>query len=221
MGRPDDFNRRLKQVCDDSKIVPPYGHGRQVYIAKKLKVTQEAVRKWFTGGARPRTDKMRDLAKLLEVDEAWLSLGIEPEMAPKEKREHSVKLDGAVYLLYGMFTIAGGHCAFPGEKDVRRDYVDFYTIIHGAQMAIHTCLARSVSKNRYEMVVPKLWQDVRCIGVVPLPGMKFHVIDLDTRTLKEHLVRKAGDYAVLIDYVDGEYNSGADTWPRIKHLGDL
>jgi hypothetical protein len=54
MGRPEDFYRRLKKICDESAMIPPYGHGRQVHIATKLKVSQEAVRKWFTGDARPR-----------------------------------------------------------------------------------------------------------------------------------------------------------------------
>lgn len=221
MGKPEDFPRRLKQVCDESQIVPPYGHGRQVYVSRKLKVTQEAVRKWFTGEARPRTGKMRELAKLLEVDEAWLSLGINPEMDRAEKRLHSGRVEGSVYLLFGMFTLAGGHCAFPSENDSRRGFVDFYTIIHGTQAAIHACAGRNVSKNRFEFVVPREWKEVRCIGVLPLPGMKFHIIDLDARLLEEHVTRKGGDFAVLIDYINNEYTSGSDVWPRITHIGDL
>ena len=44
-----DFAKRLTQACDESPIVPEHGRGRQVYLAKKLKVTQEAVRKWLVG----------------------------------------------------------------------------------------------------------------------------------------------------------------------------
>lgn len=221
MAKPEDFHRRLKQVCDDSPIVPPYGHGRQVYIATKLKVTQEAVRKWFTNDARPRTSKMKELAKLLEVDEAWLSLGISPEMTVKEQRQHSQKVDGATYLLFGMFTLAGGHCAFPGEKDPRKDYVDFYTIIRGAQMAIHVCAGREVSKDTYEFILPREYGDVRCIGVVGHPNLKFNIIDLDHRLIEAHKVRKAGGYSLMIGYNGGDYAQGRDKWPRIKHLGDL
>jgi transcriptional regulator with XRE-family HTH domain len=221
MDKPENFYRRLKKICDDSPMVPPYGHGRQVHLASKLKVSQEAVRKWFTGDARPRTDKMRALAKLLEVDEAWLSLGITPEMDRVEKRQHSSRVEGSVYLLFGMFTLAGGHCAFPGEKDTRKEYVDFYAIVQGTQMAVHTSVGRTISKNRWEFIVPHEWKDVRCIGVVPMPGMKFHVLDLDARLLEEHITRKGGDFAVLIDYIDNDYSSGADPWPRIKHIGDL
>lgn len=69
-----DFAQRLARACDDSQIIPPYGKGRQVYIAKRLKVTQEAVRRWFSADSRPRVQIMSKLAALLEVDEAWLSL---------------------------------------------------------------------------------------------------------------------------------------------------
>lgn len=221
MPKPDDFHRRLKQVCDDSPIVPPYGHGRQVYIANKLKVTQEAVRKWFTGDARPRTSKIRDLAKVLEVDEAWLALGIDPAMDRKEQRQHSHTTDGAIHLLFGMFTIAGGHCAFPSENDTRKDFVDFYTIIHGSQMAIHVSTGRPTTKDNYEFALPREYQEVRCLGLVAAGGMKFHIIDLDARLIEDHKVRKAGGYAVSIANRESSYTSGGDTWPRIKHLGDL
>lgn len=221
MRKPEDFHRRLKQACDDSRAIPPYGHGRQAYLATKLKVTPEAVRKWFSNEARPRPDKMRQLAKLLEVDEAWLSLGITPELDRASKRRHAQQTDGAVYVLYGLFTLAGGHCAFPSERDPRREYVDFYTIIHGDQMAIHACAGRQIDRNHYEFVIPHEWHDVRCVGVVPLPDMQLHVIDLDAEALEHHLSRKAGGYAVQVEYAGGGYRSDGDNWPRIERVADL
>jgi transcriptional regulator with XRE-family HTH domain len=220
-GGPDEFHRRLRQVCDDSAMIPPYGHGRQVHIAAKLKVSQEAVRKWFTGDARPRASKMGELAKLLEVDEAWLSLGIAPEMDRKQKRMHHEKTDGAVYLLFGMFNLAGGHCAFPGERDLRKDFVDFYTIIHGSQMALHVCAGREVTKDSFEFTLPREYNEVRCLGVVGHPNLKFHIIDLDQRLIEQHKVRKGGGYSLTLGYHDGDYMRGRDKWPRIRHLGDL
>jgi len=202
-------------------VIPPYGHGRQVYIAKHLKVTQEAVRKWFTGEARPRVAKMRELALLLEVDEAWLALGVEPEMDRKEKRLHNSKTEGSIYLLFGMFTLAGGHCAFPGDMDSRKDYVDFYTIIHGKQLAIHVSTGRETTRGRYEFIVPREYDDVRCVGIVHHGGIRFHVIDLKNETIATHKQRKGGGYVVTMGLSNNVYQSGPDTWPRIKHLGDL
>lgn len=221
MGKPEDFYRRFKKACDDNPNIPPYGHGRQVYLSAKLKVTQEAVRKWFTGEARPRAEKMRAISNLLEVDEAWLALGIEPEMDRKEKREHHSKIEGGVHLLFGMFSLAGGHCAFPSERDSRASYVDFYVIIRGVQMAVHVCVGREISRGQWEFVVPEEHQEVVCIGVIPQTGMKFHLIDLKDDLVEAHKSKKGGDYAVTVNYRDSEYVTGRDTWPRVKYLGDL
>lgn len=49
------FSKRLTQACDDNPLIPDYDHGRQVTIANKLEVSQEAVRKWFTGDSVPRS----------------------------------------------------------------------------------------------------------------------------------------------------------------------
>ena len=56
------FAQRLKQACDNHDLIPPYGHGRQAHIATRLKISQEAVRKWFVGEAVPKRDKIRALA---------------------------------------------------------------------------------------------------------------------------------------------------------------
>lgn len=35
-----DFAKRLNQACGESLLVPEHGRGRQVYLAKKLNITQ-------------------------------------------------------------------------------------------------------------------------------------------------------------------------------------
>lgn len=216
------FHQRLKAACDQQQqIVPEYGYGRQVFFARKLKVTQEAVRKWFTGEARPRPDKMKRLSVLLEVDEAWLALGVEPEVDRREKRRIGDKTDGAIYLLYGMFMLAGGHCAFPSDADPRREFVDFYAIIRAMQMAVHVSVGRETTKGVYEFILPQQYAEVRCLGVVHLGGMKFHTLDLTHDLIDKHKQRKAGGYSLNIHRRDNDYHTGADTWPRVTHPGDL
>ena len=90
------FAQRFTQACDDSVIIPPYGKGRQVAIAKRLNVTQEAVRKWFAGESIPRPTTVRALAEYLQVDEPWLVLGIKPEFDRAEKRRNLIAYNGAV-----------------------------------------------------------------------------------------------------------------------------
>lgn len=217
-----DFNQRLAEACDNlSTVVPPYGHGRQVFIARRLKVTQEAVRKWFTGESRPKVGKMKELAALLEVDEAWLSLGVEAELDRREKRVHGEKTEGAIYLLFGMLTMAGGHCAFPGAKDPRAEYVDFYTILRGAQTAVHVAVGREVSKGVFQFNLPSQYHDVKCAGVIHLGGLRVQCIDLRHELVDKHRQRKGGSYAVAMGKKDGGFFTGSDEWPRLHDVGDL
>lgn len=83
------FNERLKQACDNSKLVPEMHQGRYVAIAKRMNVSEEAVRKWFTGESRPRFKKMAELASWLNVDEGWLALGVSSGITQKDKRDTS------------------------------------------------------------------------------------------------------------------------------------
>lgn len=208
-------------ACDNlPEVVPPYGQGRQVYIARKMKVTQEAVRKWFTGDARPKLHKMRALAALLDVDEAWLSLGIEPEVGRKEKRIHTERTEGAVYLVFGAMAMGGGHCAFPSNKDPRSAYVDFYSIIRGQQAAIHVSTARQTSAGVYEFIVPREYDDVLCVGVVPIRGFRSEFIELRQELIEKHKQRKGSGFAISIAK-NGGYHTGADSWPQLQEIGDL
>lgn len=70
-----NFEKRLEQACNNNPDIPKFGSGRQTVIAREMKVSTEAVRKWFNGLAMPRPQMMKALAKFLEVDHVWLSLG--------------------------------------------------------------------------------------------------------------------------------------------------
>ena len=69
---PDkQFAKRLNEACDGRPHVPAYGQGRQEWIKKALAISSEAARRYFNGSSRPRPDKMKKLARALEVDEAF------------------------------------------------------------------------------------------------------------------------------------------------------
>ena len=70
---PDkQFAKRLNEACDGHPHVPAYGQGRQEWIKKALAISSEAARRYFNGSSRPRPDKMKKLARALEVDKAVL-----------------------------------------------------------------------------------------------------------------------------------------------------
>lgn len=213
----DEFSRRLSQACDDNPLIPAYGQGRQAHIAKRLKVTQEAVRKWFSGESRPKPKKMSQLATLLESDEAWLSLGIKPEIDRKQKRAHGEQNEGAVFFLFGLCTMAGATCAFPANPS----HIDFYAIYKGVQYPMHVSVGRETSKGVYEFYLPKEYNETRCIGVVPLGHTRFHFIHLQQKLIDAHKQKKAGGYAVTLNRKGSEYHTGADQWPKFETMGDL
>jgi transcriptional regulator with XRE-family HTH domain len=226
MGSTPDFRRafvaRLKQACDESKLIPLPGQGRQQMIADRLKTTAEAVSKWFKGVSMPKPDKMTMLAELLEVDQSWLAYGINPEMDRAERRIHGRESDGAVHLVLGMIMLSGGHCGQPMETDPRSEYVDFYTTMRGAVYPMRVSLAREISRDHYEVLVPKEYKDVRSIGVMPAGPGKYHFIDMPLAMIDEHKVRKAGSFMLPISQVEtGKYTTGRDVWPRIKSFGEL
>lgn len=217
----EDFRHRLKQACDDTTTVPEHGRGRQVAIARALGVSQEAVRKWFSGDSLPRPAKMRELAAFLDVDEPWLALGIKPELDRTQKRANLMDVTGAVHLIAGMIMMEGGHCAFPRSNDPRSQYVDLYAIIRGAQFAIHVAVAVESSPHVYQVTVPRSYDDVKTIAVVKLGGGRFHYLNMLQRIIDDHKIRRAGDYVVTVSRVDQKYLTGQDEWPKIKSFRDV
>lgn len=216
------FVSRLNQACEESSYIPPPHKGRQQYLADKLGLAPEAISKWFKGVSMPRPDKLERLAEILQVDQSWLAFGISPEMNRAERKAHSREVDGAVHLVMGMIMLAGGHCGVPSSRDQRSSYVDFYATVRGSVYPIHISLGREVSKDRYELLIPKEYLDVRAIGVIPVGGGKFHFLDMPLSLIEEHKMRKQGQFALTVGKVDSQrYVTGGDTWPRFKSFGEL
>lgn len=216
------FVQRLNQACDDSPLIPPHGQGRYIYMADKLGCSREMVNKWFKAIAMPNPDMMQKLADLLEVDYAWLALGIAPELTPREKRMQGRESDGAVHLVWGMMSLAGAFCGAPGDKDPRAEYVDFYATVRGTVYPVHVTLAREVSKDHYELNLPREHRSARCIAVMPAGPSKYHFIDLADNLVQEHVKKKGASASLTISRVDSNrYHTGSAQWPRIKSFGEL
>lgn len=218
------FVRRLNQACDDvPHLIPPHGEGRQIELAKRMGMSQEGVRKWFAGEAMPRRAMMGKLATVLKVEEPWLALGIMPELSREERRINARNTDGAVLLVMGHITIAGGTCALPSDDDPRRAYVDFYAIQRGTQMAVHVSLGREISPGVFELIIPREYKEVRTIAVIPTHEHRFDYVQLDAIETPKHLQRKSGAYVLNMSRGDkaGTYVRGHTIWKRIRHFEEL
>jgi len=120
----ENFKDRLAKSCDESVDIPDYGHGRQVYIAKALSISQEGVRKWFAGESKPRTAAMKKLANLLNVDYAWLSLG-SSLLGTEKFRAVARQQDAGVYALTSFLISKGYTVAFTEDEQDESDITAF------------------------------------------------------------------------------------------------
>lgn len=123
-----EFYTRLLQACSENPDIPEYGKGRQTYISQQMGVSQEAVRKWFTGESKPKSAIGRKLAALLGVDYVWLTLGTSHGEIEK-RREAAGRQDAAVYALMSFLIEKGYSAAFDNEND----NIDIVTIYQGQQ----------------------------------------------------------------------------------------
>jgi hypothetical protein len=143
-------------------------------------------------------------------------------MDRNERKVHARESDGAVHLVLGLMMLDGAHCGQPSKSDPRAAYVDFYANIRGSTYPIHVGLARALSKDNYEVVVPREYGDVRSIAVIPAGPGRYHSLNMPIDFIDEHRLRKQGAYAINIARVDSQrYMTGSDTWPRIRSFREL
>lgn len=214
--RDTAFAKRLNSACDGHPHIPPYGQGRQTWIKENLAVSHEAVRKWFTGDSRPRPEKMKALARALEVDEAWLALGLAPDFTPAEQKVRNAEAEGAVNVVTGLLQMNGSRCAFPSDNDPNAAYVDVYSIQRGVQLAIHISLGKLLAANQVRFIIPKEYENCRVIGVVHARANRVHLLNMTHDMIDKYKSRKGGFYEIVVNYDKQAYWSGADQWQRIE-----
>lgn len=196
--RDEAFSKRLKSAISLNPHAPD-GHGRIKWLHSEMArrsgddeaVSIEAVRRWIAGIMRPRPAKMTLIAQILEVNEAWLSLGISGDLNPRERRARNAEAEGAVNLIAGLIQLSGGHPAFPDDNDRRakQDCVDMYAIIKGASFAIHVSYCQ---EDKCKFSVPNGFEDLTVIGVMKGEGFSFTCYELDAETIKEFGNKRGG-----------------------------
>lgn len=212
-----EFAQRLANACEASGRIPEKNHGRQTWLSEQLNVSREGVRKWFAGLSRPRTEVMTRLAELLEVDQAWLALGINPTRTPRERRALDRAAGGAVYYVAGAIEMAGGSVAFPEEP---RDDADLYAIVKGRQMKVHVALGERVAPAHYRLVVPEKHQGLTVIGAIPTFPLCPTLILLPPGAI-ELCSETRGGYRELEVTVDGDQVLTGDfSWPLVRSFAE-
>jgi transcriptional regulator with XRE-family HTH domain len=220
----EDFSKRLDTALHGHPHAPP-GHGRQRWlrglVAERtgLQLSPEAVRKWFSGQARPRPDVMKKLAQALEVDEAWLSLGVGRTERPVDTKKRNATADGAVNLVAGLLQMQGGHIAFGEDPN---EGVDIYAILNGKKLDIEVKMAREYAENQLRIALsPKLAANT-VIAVVPnQKGLTVKLLWLTPALIKEHGRRKGGYVEIILDQNGTTYKAGETNVPQINAFKTL
>jgi len=194
--RHPEFAKRLDSACDSVGQCPPKHKGRQNWVMRELKsrfkeeVTPETVRKWFAGEAMPRPDKTAMLAELLMVDVAWLQIGVDPDMAPRDRKARNAVADGAVNAVAGFIQMDGGHPAFPKEDGP----VDLHAIIRGAKYDFH--ISTADADGHFHVPVDN--EELIVLGVARGDGFCLEIYELMPDVIEKHGNRRGGSIEVAV-----------------------
>lgn len=215
------FAKRLNTACDGHPHIPAYGQGRQSWFKDTLGVSHEAVSRWFSGASRPRPMKMRELARVLEVDEAWLALGITPELDPAYTRLRNTQGEGASNAFMGLAQLNGARVALPDDKDPRVAFVDFYAVFRGQQVPFHVGLATEIAAGTYKLTIPKQYDQCITVGAVHASSMRVHFLRLPVPRIDTHKIRRGGYFEIIMNKQGDQYVTGGDVWPRIRDFSEF
>lgn len=178
VARDNPFAKRLDTACDANAHCPAMHHGRLTWIQRELQsrydvsVSVETVRKWCAGESQPRPDKTAMLAEILQVDVAWLQLGIDPDIPVRERKVRNAVADGAVNLIAGLIRMDGGQPAFPNDGGT----VDLHAIIQGAKYDFHIATADATGKFH----IPVDHDKAIVLGIERGDGFRVAIYELTT-----------------------------------------
>lgn len=166
-----EFARRLRQAVESHERAPDIEFGRGTWLREELakvggvKVSGNAVHKWWHGNAMPRRDTIRAIAKTLQVDELWLATGSKPgsrSMEPDAPVSAPGDASAAALMVAGLIQMAGGRCTFgsgEGGPHLRAN-------IAGRDLEIMTALATGTAKKK-SILVTGPTKGRRIVALVP------------------------------------------------------
>lgn len=210
-----DFAQRMLQACDGNPSVPQPNFGRLQWFVDQLEEhdipsTPESVRKWFAGEALPRPKTIAALAQIMSVDEAWLSLGRAPELDTRQQKLRNAEADGVVNVVAGFIQMCGANPAFPepDDKRAKREKIDIYAIIRGAQYSLHVTLAAETPEGM-RFAVPVEATDCFVIGVIRTDDLECQFYEIPDEVLESG--RRKGGFVEV---------TGTDGLKRIRTFGE-
>lgn len=222
--RAAEFADRLERACMDHPHCPTDAYrGKQKWLRERLeergsefKASPEAVRKWFAGETRPRLKMLKAVAATLNVDEAWLSLGVTPEASPRERKKRAKSAEGGAMLVAGLVQLSGGSSTFPDlGKDGRPDLI---AIVDGDAIEIDTPLARVVQPGTYIFMAKREHRGRCVVGVIP-DGFGARLIVITQKVIEDYGSMRGDHIAITVSEIEGRFiTEGRARLPEVTHL---
>lgn len=215
-----EFAARLNAVANTNPAVPPSNYGRlgwfvDEFAKREHDVSKEMVRKYFAGENKPRQERLAVLAEILQVDEAWLSLGKSADTQTKRSMLRNAQASGVVNVVAGLIQMHGGSPAFPDEGDSKAQdqHIDLYAIIRGAQYSFHVALAEPADAGFRFHLPPGLGENTLILGMIQTAPLCFEMLELDVEGVAEHAKRGKTTTEIV---VDRDFRTNGYAWRRIE-----
>ena len=194
----EEFAHRLRMAVKAHPLAPPTPHGSQRWLLRRLEtetglaVSQNTVHKWYTGTSRPRGDNLRKLAKVLSVDEVWLSLGRKPVVDGVSLGAAASGATGAILVIAGMIEMAGGRVTFAGTEGAAHLHVS----LGGSNTSVIAVAPQAREQGKVTFLVPEPVGSSRVVGVLvdEMPG---HSASIDLLDLTNAPRQNHGGFSTL------------------------
>lgn len=220
-----EFANRLTIACDNNDLVPEYNRGRLTWIVRELErfnvtVTKESVRRWFAGISIPRHDKLRVLAELLKVTEAWLAVGDSSAGTVSDQKLKRIHTDGAVNFALGVFAMEGFATANVEEDDPKRNDIHFYSIINARQLGIRASSGEE-SACKISFQASNIYEKSISLGVVKIAPLGYRLISIPAPVISKSGVRKGSHIEVKGELTEKGVMFKDELAPFISDLNTL
>lgn len=211
------FARRFEEACNLSDHVPAYNHGRLRFIQDELaalgiKASRETVRKWYAGEARPRPDKMKALARILKVDEAWLSIGTKPAMTPVKTQVANV--EGAVNVVAGIFAMNGASYAWAEDGD---EGVHFVAIYKAKKYSVYVAAGEELADGiRFNL--PNSYEGKLLVGLIRKGAVNVALFQIPEAMVEAAGVKMGGHVELTAQIVGSVMMAGGVRAPKLDGM---
>lgn len=210
--REPEFSSRLVRSVEQHPDAA--GWGRQRWLKAQLEekcgetVSPEAISRWFAGEVRPRPKMISNIARVLGVDETWLTMG-----SPQDRR--AATRDGAVNYVAGLIQLDGNHIAFPSDQ-TNAAQPDIFAIIDGQQFQFQVKRAQRDGET-WRLPIPTIIDGGLLLAVVDgeRPGT-YQVVQVSGRAISAAARASKSMDDVRIHREDGVLKIGGTTVPVIQ-----